>query len=319
MTAAPHHLPLFLGSVLLLGCGGRGSAPPTKSPLDAASGAVGGELASKVGEALGDALSKKIEEIEAKSVTIHILNYVPDDLKTIQDKLKSLLPAENNSVGYQNRFLEGVDDQYVYEFTAAPVDDIPAFAARITFGAVLAVDPEKRAILLDYGKDPTSQSTWRDGAFLADKLEQTAIDSRLDVLAREFANSLDYLAKNHPLEEIAAIVIDAGAQDPETEFGPHLRKAANPDAPDSVAYTGWHWSTERATTVMWVGKDLEAFAGRLDFARVKCIDAKRRLLILGVDSPASPEAISPPATEPSPADPPPAPAPTRGPQRPAGT
>jgi hypothetical protein len=287
MPRASYRATLYLSLLALAGCGGRGCAGNTNP----AASALGEEL----GKALGGALDAKLKEIDSKKVTIHILNIGQDDLAPVQSKLKALLPTDNNSVGYGPRFSDLFQGtHYMYDFTAAPVDDVKGFARNLTFGAILAIDPEKRELLVDFGKDPSSETAWGDGEAMSELLDAREIEGRMAAIESQHKGSIDQLAKSCPRENIATLVID-GSRDaaPADLFEPAIKRAFGPSPSAMPPNAGWSWTNDRAEIILEVGPDLETAAKKIDFARVRHIDRARRIILVTYETPDK----APPATE----------------------
>jgi hypothetical protein len=265
----------------LAGCGGG------NSPIDQANQAIQAEAGKQFGEALGAAMKTQIEEINKQAVTIDVLG-IPGDqskdvLEKVQRQIKPLLPADNHWVGYNPRWIEPERlhwDPHVVEITAAPVTDVKDFARKLAFGAVLAVDEPGRRILLDYGKDTTAMDAWGGPKELQARLNESEREAQAERLADHGSSLVDHLAKQHERGAIAYVIIEGKrAGDPSSEFDARL-KAATERLGQPLATTGWHWNEDKAETAMVTGPDLEAFARAIDFASVKWLDPKRRVIVL---------------------------------------
>lgn len=155
---------------------------------------------------------------------------------------------------------------------AALVKDVGGFAARQTLGRVLAFDPSKRTVLVEYGAPPSARETWEDAAYL---------DRQVAARTARWDNPPP---QGFPEGEVVYVQLRGDWSEKTVEVQNRLKALLDGPADKRVVWTlsggpndGGHYHTAMAPA-----KDLDALAKKIDFAQVILADPDQRALILGL-------------------------------------
>ncbi len=176
-----------------------------------------------------------------------------------------------------------LDDQHNSEITSfggpvlkvriSPVKDVEPMLKKMRFGKVLAFDPAKRTVLVEYGAPTPPEHRWADGVFL-----QRYLDTR-DLLA--FARvSNARLAKHFGPDQVVTIRVTGLANGAEmSTVLKRLKKLLDEPVKPDVRF----WTVDVRggyQTSLAPVKDVAAFVKRIDFGRVLHADPKLRVVFL---------------------------------------
>lgn len=165
--------------------------------------------------------------------------------------------------------LETTGGDWFLQVTAAPVEDVEEFAQRQKLGRVLAIDPDKRRLLIEYAASAAPRDTWKDAAYL--ERQVTALSARWgqSPFKEHPEQQTVYVRLRGDWSQEAAVAqanLRAILEGPEEKRRVRAL-SANPLSGD--------WSTTMAPV-----SDLEALVKKIDFADVVFYDTQNRALVL---------------------------------------
>ena len=255
-------LSALMGVIVFLGgCGrstpkGGGQAVPVP------------DLTTTIGDAIKDA-QKKMEE---QKVTIHVVD-VPESKKNdVMNALTALLPKQNHSTGFGS----GAEPYAsITDFHAAPVSDLPTFAKSITFGRVLAVDSEKKAILVQYMQPPSSPADWAAGKSLSEQIEDLKRRDRINAAVREQSKITEDLAEEYGAKNIVLVDVRGETDSTYLETFHKLVKLRDREGKKAL---NWHYTPSYQLLRVSIApvSDLDAFVKKIDWAKVEIVSQDPR-------------------------------------------
>lgn len=248
-------LPVLLVVALAAGCG------PSQTATAPSTG--GASLSLTEREALWDKEYAQVYVIYPKGAQ-------PPSGDAQLERLKPLLDdAKNNRTAIHGQ-------GYLRRITLAPVKDVEGLGQKFPLGRVVAYAPEKRALLVEYGKDPAARETWRDAAYLEHQVTAWQARGGLESAAAS-------LGRQMPEAEVVCVEVRAadGVRMPENlpaRFqalldGPEDKRTVSPEQGDGRV---------RSFAAGPV-KDLPALAKKVEFARVVLADPEVRVLVLEIE------------------------------------
>lgn len=210
------------------------------------------------------------KRLEAESADIYVIlpqkkEFIANEFgETLQAELKPFLDEQNPSR------IANTGTHWFVKVTTAPVKDVEAFGGKQTVGKVVAFDPAKRALLLEYGATKSPRGDWK-GA--------TELDRQ--VMARSACWGTPPPPR-YPPEQVVYVRFRGDWS--KQEFAAQVKLKDLLDGPAEKRHA---WTVDRssyfgdwATAVAPVA-DLGALVKRIDFAEVVFFDAEHRALILG--------------------------------------
>ena len=166
--------------------------------------------------------------------------------------------------------LETTGGGWFLQVTAAPVKDAEAFGGRQALGRVLAYDPEKRRLLIEYKAPPAPRESWKDAAFLDRQV--MARSARWGALP----------PPGYPPEQVVYVRFRGDwSKDALSVAGKLKSLLEGPEEKRGV------WGLDRdISTGAWIAviapvTDLKALTKKIDFAEVIYYDTEHNALILG--------------------------------------
>lgn len=186
-----------------------------------------------------------------------------------------------------------ISDGYLGLLTIGPVKDVETLGNKQTLGSVVAYDPAKRALLIEYGAARAARNAWKDAAYLDRQVTALKARSKLELQTSFWSKGIPLWSKEHPAQQVVCVLWPENQPPP---WGVTNKLFALLDGPPEKR-TGPNWwqpPVVRAGITTWPDKewmtwiapvmDLEALTKKIDFAQVIFCDTQHNVLILGEPS-----------------------------------
>ncbi|MCE9563627.1 MAG: DUF3299 domain-containing protein [Planctomycetes bacterium] len=166
--------------------------------------------------------------------------------------------------------LETTGGGWFLQVTTSPVKDVEAFGRKQTLGRILALDPEKRRVLIEYGAPPSPRESWQDATFL---------DKQVMVRSARWGT---LPPPSFPAEQVVYVRFRGDWSS--DAFVVQGKLKALLDGPVEKRHV---WALDRDLssgtwgTAIAPVTDLAALAKKVDFAEVLHFDTEHNALILG--------------------------------------
>lgn len=243
---------LLIPVPLLCGCGP--SQPPSVGPTAPKLTLEQWEVRFKEDYAIVYVILPRTKESEKSEFT--------DDL---WEEFKPFLDAQENTR------LDRTGTRRFLRMRVAPVKDVVNFATRQTLGTVLAYDPDKRTLLLEYGAPASARDSWKDATYLDRQvMARSAHWNNLAPIGYKEEEIVyvrlhgDWAGKSGMAQEKLEALLD----------GPPEQRVV-------MSLSGSPSDGGNYSTTMAPVKDLDALAKKIDFAEVILHDSQNHALILG--------------------------------------